>query len=126
MARPRSFIPQDDHCEGKVEESDDDSGSSDVVYKEGVKPLRRLFMELMKQLSSLISVPAARLARYYEQTFVDLYADGREANEENITEYLLDTEELSNHQGNGQVHAIVFQGAEFLVEIQRLQHAGNE
>ena len=91
-----------------------------------MKPLRRLFMELMKQLSSLISVPAARLARYYEQTFVDLYADGREANEENITEYLLDTEELSNHQGNDQVHAIVLQGAELLVEIQRLQHAGNE
>ena len=82
LARPRSFIPQDDHCEGKVEESDDDEQH---LCREGVKPLQTLFKELMKTLSSLISVQAARLATYYEYTFVDLDDDKREINAENIT-----------------------------------------
>ena len=125
LARPRSFIPQDDHCEGKVEESDDDEGSSVVVYREGVKPLQRLFKELMETLSPLITVPAAILARYFEYTFVGLDADGRESNAENITDYLFDNE-LSNHQGDDEARAIVFQAAELLVEIQSIQRAGNE
>ena len=125
LARPRSNIHQDDHCEGKVEESDDDEGSSVVVYREGVKPLQRLFKELMETLSPLITVPAAILARYFEYTFVGLDADGRESNAENITDYLFDNE-LSNHQGDDEARAIVFQAAELLVEIQSIQRAGNE
>jgi len=121
LARPRSNIHQDERCEGKAEESDDDEGSSDVVYKEGVKVYQTLFMQMMESLSTLIPVQVDRLARWYELTVVQLYADGREITAENITDYLFDNE-LSNHRGDCVVHAVVLQAAEFLVEIHSIQH----